>query len=179
MGHGGEEINGRREGRKTGRRGCSHETVSGHLQGRHGRDQKGHDEIVCTWNASFIFTVWESVKNLMFTEVYFGHFQSESGGTVLSTDWSDIGKKQTDIKPPDGMEYKKYWSQLRTVRSALFFDNRELFFGVFCTLFSTEGKCAAHWLRIFLPMHVHEKKLPWEKLPWEKTSMNSFPSVNE
>ena len=32
----------------------------------------------------------------------------ESGGTVLSTNWKDIGKKKVDVKPPDGMEYKKY-----------------------------------------------------------------------
>jgi len=32
----------------------------------------------------------------------------ESGGTVLSTNWSEIGKQKTEIKPPDGMEYKKY-----------------------------------------------------------------------
>jgi len=33
---------------------------------------------------------------------------SESGGTVLSTNWSDIGKEKTDVKPPDGMEFKKW-----------------------------------------------------------------------
>jgi len=32
----------------------------------------------------------------------------ESGGTVLSTNWSDIGKEKTEVKPPDGMEWKKY-----------------------------------------------------------------------
>ena len=32
----------------------------------------------------------------------------ESGGTVLSTNWKDIGKKKVEVKPPDGMEYKKY-----------------------------------------------------------------------
>ena len=32
----------------------------------------------------------------------------ESGGTVLSTNWNDIGKEKTEIKPPDGMEWKKY-----------------------------------------------------------------------
>lgn len=32
----------------------------------------------------------------------------ESGGTVLSTNWKDIAKAKTDIKPPDGMEYKKW-----------------------------------------------------------------------
>jgi suppressor of G2 allele of SKP1 len=30
---------------------------------------------------------------------------TESKGTVLSTNWSEIGKKETEIKPPDSMEY--------------------------------------------------------------------------
>ncbi|XP_076069992.1 suppressor of G2 allele of skp1 isoform X2 [Oratosquilla oratoria] len=34
----------------------------------------------------------------------------ESGGTVLSTNWNEVGKDKVDIKPPDGMEWKK-WSQ--------------------------------------------------------------------
>eukprot|EP00048_Salpingoeca_helianthica_P016023 m.230043 g.230043 ORF g.230043 m.230043 type:complete len:313 (-) comp17896_c0_seq1:21-959(-) len=33
---------------------------------------------------------------------------SESGGTVLSTNWSEIAAKRTEIKPPTGMEFKKY-----------------------------------------------------------------------
>jgi suppressor of G2 allele of SKP1 len=32
----------------------------------------------------------------------------ESGGTVLSTDWSNVGKKTVVPEPPDGMEAKKY-----------------------------------------------------------------------
>lgn len=32
----------------------------------------------------------------------------ESGGTVLSTNWSEVGSKKVDCKPPDGMEYKKW-----------------------------------------------------------------------
>ncbi|KAG1660800.1 Protein SGT1 [Nymphon striatum] len=32
----------------------------------------------------------------------------ESGGTVLSTNWSDVGKKEVEMKPPDGMEFKKW-----------------------------------------------------------------------
>jgi len=32
----------------------------------------------------------------------------ESGGTVLSTNWKEVGEKPVDVKPPDGMEYKKY-----------------------------------------------------------------------
>ena len=31
----------------------------------------------------------------------------ESNGTVLSTNWKDIGKKKTDCTPPTGMEAKK------------------------------------------------------------------------
>jgi len=34
--------------------------------------------------------------------------QQESGGTVLSTNWKDIGKEKTECKPPDGMEFKKW-----------------------------------------------------------------------
>ena len=34
----------------------------------------------------------------------------ESNGTVLSTNWSEIGGKKTEIQPPDSMEYKK-WEQ--------------------------------------------------------------------
>ncbi|CAF0755407.1 unnamed protein product [Adineta ricciae] len=33
---------------------------------------------------------------------------SESGGTVLSTNWDEIAKKKTECKPPDGMEWKSY-----------------------------------------------------------------------
>ena len=33
---------------------------------------------------------------------------TESGGTTLSTNWSDVGAKKLDVKPPDGMEWKKY-----------------------------------------------------------------------
>ncbi|XP_043218297.1 protein SGT1 homolog [Amphibalanus amphitrite] len=35
---------------------------------------------------------------------------TESGGTVLSTNWNDIGKKKTEVKSPDGMEFKKWES---------------------------------------------------------------------
>ncbi|KAI4650499.1 hypothetical protein J4E93_002855 [Alternaria ventricosa] len=33
---------------------------------------------------------------------------SESGGTVLSTDWSNVGNKTITPEPPEGMEAKKY-----------------------------------------------------------------------
>ena len=32
----------------------------------------------------------------------------ESGGTVLSTDWSNVGSKTVVPEPPEGMEARKY-----------------------------------------------------------------------
>ncbi|XP_028988273.1 protein SGT1 homolog isoform X2 [Betta splendens] len=32
----------------------------------------------------------------------------ESGGTVLSTNWGDVGRKKVEMKPPDDVEFKKY-----------------------------------------------------------------------
>lgn len=32
----------------------------------------------------------------------------ESGGTVLSTNWGEVGAGKVEMKPPDGMEYKQY-----------------------------------------------------------------------
>ena len=32
----------------------------------------------------------------------------ESGGTVLSTNWDEVGKGHVDCKPPDGMEWKRW-----------------------------------------------------------------------
>ncbi|XP_052792667.1 protein SGT1 homolog [Mya arenaria] len=46
----------------------------------------------------------EETKRAMMKSFY------ESGGTVLSTNWNEIGAKQTEVKPPDGMEYKKWES---------------------------------------------------------------------
>lgn len=34
--------------------------------------------------------------------------QQESNGTVLSTNWDEVGKKEVEVSPPDGMEYKKW-----------------------------------------------------------------------
>ncbi|XP_041936896.1 protein SGT1 homolog isoform X1 [Alosa sapidissima] len=32
----------------------------------------------------------------------------ESGGTVLSTNWTDVGKRTVDMSPPDDVEFKKF-----------------------------------------------------------------------
>nr|XP_022902007.1 protein SGT1 homolog [Onthophagus taurus] len=47
---------------------------------------KGSDEVKMAMNKSFL----------------------ESGGTVLSTNWDEIKKEKVPIKPPDGMEWKKW-----------------------------------------------------------------------
>jgi len=33
---------------------------------------------------------------------------TESGGTVLSTNWDEVGGKKVEVQPPDGMEFKKW-----------------------------------------------------------------------
>ncbi|KAF2355680.1 SGS domain [Trinorchestia longiramus] len=33
---------------------------------------------------------------------------TESGGTVLSTNWNEVAEKKVEVKAPDGMEYKKF-----------------------------------------------------------------------
>ncbi|KAH8877095.1 Protein SGT1 like, partial [Schistosoma japonicum] len=33
---------------------------------------------------------------------------TESAGTVLSTNWNEVGAGKVEMRPPDGMEYKKY-----------------------------------------------------------------------
>lgn len=32
----------------------------------------------------------------------------ESNGTVLSTNWDDVKKKTVEVKPPEGVEYKRF-----------------------------------------------------------------------
>lgn len=34
--------------------------------------------------------------------------QVESNGTVLSTNWNEVGSKMVEGSPPDGMEVKKW-----------------------------------------------------------------------
>ena len=32
----------------------------------------------------------------------------ESNGTVLSTNWNEVGKEKVEMKPPDSMEFRKW-----------------------------------------------------------------------
>lgn len=31
-----------------------------------------------------------------------------SGGTVLSTNWKEVGAQKVDVKPPDGTEFRSW-----------------------------------------------------------------------
>ena len=62
--------------------------------------------------------VGEEALNKLFQDIYgkgddavkraMNKSYMESGGTVLSTNWTEIGKNRVDVKPPDGMEFKKW-----------------------------------------------------------------------
>jgi len=44
--------------------------------------------------------------SLLFLHLIF--LQVESNGTVLSTNWKEVGTKKVEGSPPDGMELKKW-----------------------------------------------------------------------
>jgi SGS domain len=52
------------------------------------------------------------LKVLMINFQYFSlnvdSLQTESNGTVLSTNWKDIGTGKVDMKAPSGQEFKKW-----------------------------------------------------------------------
>ncbi|KAF2904468.1 hypothetical protein ILUMI_01708 [Ignelater luminosus] len=62
--------------------------------------------------------VGEEALNKLFQDIYgkgddnvkkaMNKSYMESGGTVLSTNWTEIAKERVEVKPPDGMEFKKW-----------------------------------------------------------------------
>lgn len=47
----------------------------------------------------------------------------ESKGTVLSTNWKEVAKDKVECKPPDGMEFKKWWFVCFSVMYILYAEN--------------------------------------------------------
>lgn len=41
-------------------------------------------------------------------KICFLNLQVESNGTVLSTNWKEVGSKKVEGSPPDGMEMRKW-----------------------------------------------------------------------
>lgn len=46
-----------------------------------------------------------------FNEISCACVQMESAGTVLSTNWKDVGKRKVEASPPDDVEHRKYWAR--------------------------------------------------------------------
>ncbi|XP_053689485.1 protein SGT1 homolog [Sabethes cyaneus] len=60
------------------------------------------DEAVQTLFQKIYADANENTKKAMMKSFY------ESNGTVLSTNWDDVGSKQVEVKPPDGCEFKQW-----------------------------------------------------------------------
>ncbi|KAH0939016.1 hypothetical protein HID58_006477, partial [Brassica napus] len=61
----------------------------------------------------------DAAMNKFFSDIYQSAYEdmrramnksfAESNGTVLSTNWKDVGTKKLESTPPDGIELKKWW----------------------------------------------------------------------
>ena len=66
----------------------------------------GSDEIRRAMNKSFVRQLTISTNGWLLIKLF--TLQQESGGTVLSTNWNEVGKDKVTVKPPDGVEFKKW-----------------------------------------------------------------------
>ena len=69
-------------------------------------DDDGIDEYEGNGENAFLQTIFKS-SNPDAQRAMMKSYQ-ESNGTVLSTDWSEVGKKKVETSPPDGMVAKKW-----------------------------------------------------------------------
>lgn len=54
------------------------------------------------------YWIWNQLYSMSILTYPCLFLQVESNGTVLSTNWKDVGSKVVEGSPPDGMELKKW-----------------------------------------------------------------------
>lgn len=107
------------EGRETRWWCCSEQVLQRNLPGCRWRHEKSNEQIFCKNYYLFlslrVCNIWDHWCNF-FVKV-------ESHGTVLSTNWKEVGLKKVEGSPPDGMELKKweYWNVWLNLTCFLFF----------------------------------------------------------
>lgn len=52
--------------------------------------------------------ITDRVLSIYFLTIWLAILQVESNGTVLSTNWKEVGSKKVEGSPPEGMEVKKW-----------------------------------------------------------------------
>lgn len=52
--------------------------------------------------------ITDRVLSIYFLTIWLAIRQVESNGTVLSTNWKEVGSKKVEGSPPEGMEVKKW-----------------------------------------------------------------------
>lgn len=98
---------GQRGERREARGRCGFEqVVSANLRQRNRRDSTCNEQVIrkCLSLKKLHF----SLIRLIYFILLSLFFKSESGGTVLSTNWKEVGEKKIDIQAPDGLEFKKW-----------------------------------------------------------------------
>lgn len=94
-------------------------TASSNLKGQGKKVEKNWDKIVKEFEEEESKSSPKDVSDL-FREIYgkssddvkkaMNKSFTESGGTVLSTNWNEVAKKKVTVKPPEGCDFKK-WDQ--------------------------------------------------------------------
>lgn len=107
---------------------CIEQVLSGHLQRRRRGHEKSNEKIIRKiqlLSVTITYTLTDDVAphhTCIFAKYDMGDnisvammiLQVESNGTVLSTNWKEVGTKKVEGSPPEGMEVKRweYWMPL-------------------------------------------------------------------
>ena len=69
---------------------------------------KPKPDATLTSTARYYFCICLRKLAVPYVSLFLLPLQMESSGTVLSTNWRDVGKRKVEVKPPGDVEYKKY-----------------------------------------------------------------------